>query len=185
MMFFLVTGLVFVTTGICFPHYVWITFSFPVILAIPITITIAMIIAVQQPRRAKVFSWIAVTLHTFLLLIGVELLKSPGTTWGNSAVYVGIFLVVHTLLTLQLATYLYSINLFVGIHKLIGGIIILFMLKIADFPSSEWIGELEEFLRNGIPSIAGWLIGESIFLILYATTQKITGIPEKSGIITS
>lgn len=158
-------GLTIAITTISLLDFILIVYFWPAIV-IPITLLGIIIVALSKNRTSKkVFSALAYPLNAILLTIGISLLQSPGTTWGNIASHIGVFCTIETICILQLLTYWVKRNVFYGICKFLVGLVSIAAIALYGFKSSMFTFEFEHFLQMSSIGISISIMLEGLALI--------------------
>lgn len=166
-LFRLSVALAVVTTVLCLQDYLFVLVFFPYALIVPASLLTIAFLSITKHRSAKTYARIVLGFNVLFLFVGLELLKSPGTTWGNSAMYVGIFLVVNVLMILQLLTHAFRMELACGICKLVFGVASLLVIWFAGDSAIAWKGEgtVESLSRIAACYLSFVLIVEGALLV--------------------
>ncbi|MDZ7961131.1 MAG: hypothetical protein RMY34_25175 [Aulosira sp. DedQUE10] len=165
-MLYLSIALVTITTIFCLPFYLPVVFFYRPATLLPVSLfSMTILVVIKSESGKKIFSVIAYPLNAVLLLLAIELLKSPGTTWGNTAADLGIFNTINAIFILQLLTYFVLQNLFYGICKLLTGLISSLLIVILGFKTSMFTFGTEIFLRKVCVMVSIFMILEGIALI--------------------
>jgi hypothetical protein len=152
--------------------FIFIIF-FPLSVLIPITVLGIILLSALRNERAKtIFSVIAYLLNAVLLAVGISLLQSPGTTWGNTASNLGVFCTVQTLGILQVLTYWVESNLFYGVCKFSVGLGSLALIARYGFQSTMFTFETEQSLQRLSIVISICLMLEGLALIVKKTLRS-------------
>lgn len=139
---------------------------------IPLSLLLSLVFYWIPWRKIKYFSLVFYMMNMALLLIGSGWMTSAGTTWGNSNLYFGIFIVLHLVLMLQIYTYNHPFNFTYGIAKVAYGVIAGGVLIIWGFPISQWVTSDVMWFRKSLVLMIILFFFEGILLIYKAKREK-------------
>ncbi len=111
-------------------------------------------------------------LLNILLLLGMEMAKDPGNTWGMGALPLGMLLIMFVLLLKLLERFSYRQFYYDGVIDIVTGAISLGLIATLGFHTNEWTWDTQIYTRYGVLALSTVLIIEGIILFWKGFTNK-------------
>ncbi|MBS9767919.1 MAG: hypothetical protein KGV44_10330 [Flavobacteriaceae bacterium] len=121
-----------------------------------------------------VYKFISYPLLNILLLLGMEMAKDPGNTWGMGALPFGVLLIIFVLLLKLLDLFSYRQFYYNGIVDMVTGAISFGLIAFLGFITNEWTFDTQIYTRYGVLALSAILIIEGIIMFWKDCKNKTT-----------